>query len=131
MADHITPASITDPFRESLLSLNNNLTSLMMAGSPNSVTRLQSGDYLVIRFGVIRSRVKLGEIREVYPARNPIASPALSLNRFAICTGDGPLKMTLISPADRDGFLAALVANSGLVREGDRLLQKQAPGKSD
>ncbi|MEP7137417.1 MAG: PH domain-containing protein [Chloroflexota bacterium] len=90
-----------------------------------------SDKYLVIQFGVIRSRVRLNEILEVYPTRNPLASPALSLNRLAIRTGDGPLKMTLISPADRDEFLVMLADNAALVREGDRLVRGQAKGKSD
>jgi hypothetical protein len=90
-----------------------------------------SREYLVIRFGLIRSRIRLDEIREVYSTRNPLASPALSLNRLAIRTGDGPLKMTLISPADRDGFLATLADNSGLAREGDRLVRGQSKGKPD
>ena len=90
-----------------------------------------SRKYLVIRFGVIRSRVRLDEISEVYPTRNPLASPALSLNRLAICTGDGPLKRTLISPTNHDEFLATLADNAGLTREGDRLVRGQAKGKLD
>ncbi len=74
---------------------------------------------LTIRFGVVRRRVALGLIREVHPSHNPLASPALSLDRLAIGLDGGG--MALVSPADRDGFLDLIAARTGLARQGDTL----------
>jgi hypothetical protein len=87
-----------------------------------------SSDRLVIRFGVVRRHVDLAAIREVYPTHNPLASPALSLDRLAIRTGDGPFGMSLISPGEREEFLSALASGAGLVRNNDRLV---LPGSRD
>lgn len=87
-----------------------------------------SSDRLVIRFGVVRRQIDLADIREVYPTHNPLSSPALSLDRLAIRTGDGPLGMSLVSPAQRDEFLSALASGAGLVRDNDRLV---LPGPGD
>ncbi len=78
-------------------------------------------DHLIIRFGLVRSRVKYADIRQVKPTRNPLSSPALSLDRLHIDSGSslGPN----ISPADRDGFLRELAARAThLRRDGDRLV---------
>ncbi|MBM3992392.1 MAG: hypothetical protein FJ298_15520 [Planctomycetes bacterium] len=82
-------------------------------------------DALVIRFGRFRSRVRYGDIRGVKPTRNPISSPALSLRRLHIDAGSslGPN----ISPADQDGFLAALAERTPhLRRQGDSLVPREA-----
>lgn len=80
-----------------------------------------SSDRLVIRFGVVRRYIDLAAIREVYPTHNPLSSPALSLDRLAIRTGDGLSGMSLISPLEREEFLSALATATGLVRDNDRL----------
>jgi hypothetical protein len=87
-----------------------------------------SSDRLVIRFGVVRRYIDLAAIREVYPTHNPLSSPALSLDRLAIRTGDGLLGMSLISPAEREEFLSTLASAAGLVRGNDRLVR---PGSGD
>lgn len=75
---------------------------------------------LVVRFGIIRSRVPYASIREVRPSRSVLASPALSLDRLAIDTGTRPA--LTISPVDRDRFLGDLAARAThLVRDADRL----------
>lgn len=84
-----------------------------------------TADAIVVRFGLMRSRIAYRSIRGVKPTRSPLASPALSLDRLALDTG-GRLAPT-ISPADRDGFLTDLVARAPhLVRDGDRLITHQA-----
>lgn len=80
-------------------------------------------DELIIRFGVVRWRVRLRAIEEVKPTRNPLSSPALSLDRLAVRTGPGLLSMTLISPADREDFLKLLAMRSGLGWDGNRLVR--------
>lgn len=81
------------------------------------------GDHLVVRFGLCRRRIPLAAIDEVRPTSNPLASPALSLDRLAIRFGDGPLHTLLISPADRPRFLDDLARKAALNREGDRLIR--------
>lgn len=78
---------------------------------------------LVVRFGVVRSRIPYPSIRGVRRTRNVLASPALSLDRLAIDTG-GKLA-PMISPSDREGFLAELAARAPHLRlEGDRLVPR-------
>lgn len=76
-------------------------------------------EHLVIRFGVVRRRIPLQSIREVYPTHNPMAAPALSLDRLAIRTEGGGL--ALASPAEREDFLSLLALRAELTRRGDRL----------
>lgn len=78
---------------------------------------------LLIRFGVIRSRVPYTKIRQVVPTDNPLSSPALSLKRLHIDAGSalGPN----ISPADRAGFLTELAKHCPHLRldlAGEQLL---------
>jgi len=82
-----------------------------------------SSDQLVIRFGTRRRYVDMAAIREVYPTRNPLAAPALSLDRLAIRTGDGLAGTSLISPLEREEFLSTLAGAAGLVRNNDRLVR--------
>lgn len=69
---------------------------------------------LLICFGFCRIRIPLAEIKEVYPTRNPLSSPALSLDRLHIQYGEGRFKFVMISPADREGFLDELAHRTGL-----------------
>lgn len=71
-------------------------------------------DELRIRSGPFRWRIRLEEIQSVQPSRNPLSSPALSLDRLRITYGPG--KYILISPEDKTGFL--------------RELEKRRPGVS-
>lgn len=80
-------------------------------------------DDLVVRYGVVRHRIRLERIQEVAPTHNPLSSPALSLDRLAIRTGSGLFAETMISPADREAFLATLAMRAGLHRDGDRLVR--------
>jgi hypothetical protein len=64
------------------------------------------GRRLVARSGPLRWRIDLATVESVTPSRNPLSSPALSLDRLEIHYGAG--KRILVSPAERDRFLAAL-----------------------
>ena len=83
------------------------------------------GESLVVRFGLVRVRIGLAEITEVRPTRNPLSSPALSLDRLAISTGEASSRRTraLISPAARGEFLTELADRARLRRDGDRLVR--------
>jgi len=63
---------------------------------------------LRIRASFFRWRVPLAAIASIEPTRNPLSSPALSLDRLLIRYGGG--KRILISPADQAGFLRALAS---------------------
>ncbi len=64
--------------------------------------------WLVIRCGPFRSRVALDEIDAITPSRNPVSSPALSLDRLRIDHGRG--RTVLISPRDPSRFIADVEA---------------------
>jgi hypothetical protein len=68
---------------------------------------LIDGDTLVIRSSFLKWRVPIARIRSVTPTRNPLSSPALSLDRLAILY-DG--KRILVSPQDKQRFIEALRA---------------------
>ena len=65
-----------------------------------------SDDLLCIRSGPFSWRIRLGEIESVHPTRSPRSGPALSLDRLCITYRGG--RRVLVSPEDRDGFLAAI-----------------------
>ena len=65
-----------------------------------------SGEVLVIRSGPFSWRVPVSEIRHVTATRNPLSSPALSLNRLKIEYANN--RTILISPKDREGFARAI-----------------------
>ena len=67
------------------------------------------GDALRIRAAFFRWRVQLGAIDSVEPARNPLSSPACSLDRLRIDYG---AKRIMISPLDKAGFVRALAARA-------------------
>jgi hypothetical protein len=62
---------------------------------------------LYITSGPFRWRIPLHEIRDVTPTRNPLSSPALSLDRLRIDYGSG--KSIMVSPRDREAFVARLM----------------------
>lgn len=82
---------------------------------------------LEVRSGFHRQRIPLAEIQRVTPTRNPLSSPALSLNRLEIRWGPGVFQAVMISPTPRDEFLAHLATEAGLVREEDRWIRPATP----
>lgn len=64
------------------------------------------GDTLRIVSGPFRWRVPINEIEAIEPTRNPISSPALSLDRLRIRYSER--KSIMISPADKQRFARAL-----------------------
>lgn len=56
--------------------------------------------------GPFRRTIPLSEITSIEPSRNPLSSPALSLDRLKVFYGKK--KFVLISPADKAGFLSAV-----------------------
>jgi len=65
-------------------------------------------DQLLIRCGPFGFRVSLDAIDSITPTRSPWSSPACSLDRLKIVYGFSQQNI-MISPADKPGFLSAIV----------------------
>lgn len=75
---------------------------------------------LLVRSGPFRWRIVIDGIESIRPSRNPLSSPALSLDRLEITYGGG--RRLLVSPEDREGFLEAIVSRSRhLHRAGEQV----------
>lgn len=61
------------------------------------------GDYL----SIWRTKIDIKTIRKIYATRNPLSSPALSINRIAIVYNK--FDEVLISPKDRADFIEELL----------------------
>jgi hypothetical protein len=80
-------------------------------------------DNLVVRCGPVRYRVPIVRIDSVRPSRNPLSSPAPSLDRLLIKWNDGR-KRIIISPARKTEFLRELDMRCAQLRmEGDSLVR--------
>jgi hypothetical protein len=80
---------------------------------------------LLIRSGPFRWTVPLAAITAVTPTRNPLSSPALSLDRLKV-RYRGSRFGVMISPASRTEFLGDLAARApGLRLDGDRLVHDE------
>ncbi|GAB3290503.1 hypothetical protein GCM10027348_07760 [Hymenobacter tenuis] len=73
-----------------------------------------TADELLITSGPLRKRLPVHHITSIYPTHNPLSSPALSLDRLEIRYGNSD--SVLVSPADKAGFLAALLQLNPVIR---------------
>jgi len=64
-------------------------------------------DELKIKSGPIRLTIPLEVITNIESTRNPISSPALSMDRLEIKYGEG--KLAIISPLDKEGFINLII----------------------
>jgi hypothetical protein len=69
-----------------------------------------TGREVIVRSPPFRWRIEIERIESIRPSRSAASSPALSLDRLEI-RYDGDRRI-LVSPRDREGFLAAVVARS-------------------
>jgi hypothetical protein len=67
-------------------------------------------EQLVVHAGPFRWRVPLKDITSITPTHNPLASPALSLDRLRIEYGQG--KWVMISPRDKEQLMSDITARS-------------------
>ncbi len=114
------------------LPLRAGLLALLGSAAAFMIWVLYSTDYtlnqkeLLIRCGPFRYRVRLGEIDSVTPSRNPLSSPACSLDRLLVTWSDGRKKI-LISPSRKSEFLQELNRRcEQLTRKGDGLVRNVA-----
>lgn len=69
---------------------------------------------VLIVCGPLAWQVPVQQITRIRPTRNPLSSPALSLDRLEIRYGK--YDSVLVSPADQAGFLAALLRLNPAIR---------------
>lgn len=99
------------------------LVALVFGGALFPLYYQLDSDAIVIRSGLMRSRIPYASLRAVRPTRNPLSSPALSLDRLHLDSGN-PLGPN-VSPRDREGFYATLLERAPhLRREGDALVSR-------
>jgi hypothetical protein len=88
------------------------LTPALLLPAALPLWLLRTTDYTItdthlrIRCGPLRWNVPLADVRSVRPTRNPLSSPALSLDRLRIEYSRSLAVM--VSPEDKEGFLRAL-----------------------
>ena len=68
-------------------------------------------DALIIHGGVFKKTIPLSSILSVTETRNPLSSPAFSLDRLKVEFGEG--KSILISPKDKSEFMSDLEKAAG------------------
>jgi hypothetical protein len=65
-----------------------------------------AGDTLRIVSGPFRWKIQVHDIVDITPSRNPLSSPALSIDRLKVSLGKR--KFVLVSPEDKAGFIRAI-----------------------
>jgi hypothetical protein len=96
------------------LALILGITTLIGAISlPTEYVVLQTE--LVVRSGVLRTRIPLERIERVYPTSNPLSAPAWSLDRVGIdYRVAGGRRLALVSPAQQTEFMKLLAERADL-----------------
>ena len=95
---------------------------LLLAAGVFQLHVLYATDYVVesdalrIRASFLRWRVPLAAIESIEPTRNPLSSPACSLDRLLIRYAG---RRIMISPADQAAFLRALASRGVPAALGD------------
>ena len=80
---------------------------------------------LKIKSGPIRLTIPLEKITSIESTRNPISSPALSMDRLEINYGVG--KFAIISPQDKEGFINLIVGKYPKVTINGNIKKLDAP----
>lgn len=65
-----------------------------------------TNEYLIVRSGPIKKKIRLNDIKKISKTRNPLSSPALSLDRLEIIYGQ--FGIAIISPKDKLKFITLL-----------------------
>ena len=93
------------PIRVLVAAVTAAVTLLLLAVFKSTYYLVRSDDIRIVS-GPFRWTIPLADVRDISPTRNPLSSPALSLDRLKIAYGKR--KFVLISPDDKDGFLRAV-----------------------
>ena len=109
-----------------ILVVMDGLMLWVLYGTGYFVTR----ELLLIRCGPLSFRVPLADIETISPTCSIISSPACSIDRLRIVYGLSKQSL-MISPADKPGFLSAIVQQCpALVVLHDRVRKKAIPSNS-
>ena len=82
-------------------------------------------DNLLVRGGPFKWEIPLEAIEKVTPTRNPLSSPAWSLDRLEV-RRKGAFTGILISPRDKQEFLRDLVERCPHLKlDGDRVIRRE------
>lgn len=85
---------------------------------------LRPDGVLLIRAGPIKRTIVLAHITEIVPTRNPLSSPALSLDRLKIRYGD---RAVMISPQHKRAFMQDVASRvDHLEYRRDRLVLRES-----
>lgn len=77
------------------------------------------GHHLIVRCGPLKWTINIKTIKSIAATRNPLSSPALSLDRLEINYGEN--RKIRISPEDKNGFAHAILQiNSKIQIIGDQ-----------
>jgi membrane protein YdbS with pleckstrin-like domain len=82
------------------------LVTLLLFTIFKSTYYVIAGDTLRIVSGPFKWKIPVADIVGVTPSRNPLSSPALSMDRLKISYGKR--KFVLVSPEDKAGFIRAI-----------------------
>ena len=93
------------PVRTMVVVVTVLVTFLLFSVFKNTYYQVADGNLRVVS-GPFKWTIPLSDITEIKPTRNPLSSPALSLDRLKVTYGQR--KFVLISPADKIGFLRAI-----------------------
>jgi len=101
--------------------------SLILRGLAWPVYYEIAGGMLHIRSGILHYTMLLSTILQIRPSRNPLSSPAWSLDRLRIdYSKNGKVKYLLISPEERKRFISELTAaDPALILMGEELKRKR------
>lgn len=105
--------------------LINVVTGFVIVGVTHPLYYQITASDLSIRSGLLRWQIPLTSVYEVRPTRNPLSSPALSLDRLRVdYQSNGKLKSILISPEDKAEFMRDLAASEkGLELRDGRVIR--------
>jgi hypothetical protein len=82
------------------------LLLVVTLGSFARVSYSVTASDIVVRRGLLRSKMPLARVRQLRATREALAAPALSLDRIEIRTDRG--MWLIVSPADKGGFVRAI-----------------------
>lgn len=77
-------------------------------------------DTLIVKGGLFTKRISIDRIYKVTKTNNPLSAPALSMDRLEILYSPN-MQMVLISPKDREAFVALLLEINNTIRVDEEL----------
>lgn len=105
--------------------------SVAMVILPYYTEYIIDGEFLIIKVGPFKGKIRLSEISEVYPTWNPLSAPAWSLKRVRI-RYDSSRFGALISPDPRDRFISDLASRvPSLEKQGERLVRRTSANEHE